>query len=89
MVERIKVDGAVFLNNKKASNHPDFQGKIELSKTLLKELVERAKRNQDLSISLAMWDRTSKDGKVYKYVSIELPLIKEPEVEAFEDEIPF
>ena len=77
------------MNNKKASNHPDFQGKIELSKTLLKELVERAKRNQDLSISLAMWDRTSKDGKVYKYVSIELPLIKEPEVEAFEDEIPF
>ena len=43
MSDRIKVEGAVFANTyKKAKNHPDFTGKIELSKTLLKELVERA-----------------------------------------------
>ena len=90
MSDRIKVEGAVFANTyKKANNHPDFTGKIELSKTLLKELVERAKANQDISVSVAMWDRTSKDGKVYKYVSVELPEIKEEEVEVFEDEIPF
>jgi hypothetical protein len=56
---------------------------------MLKALVERAKKNQDITISMAMWDRQSKEGKNYKYVSIELPEIKEPEVEAFEDEIPF
>ena len=40
MSDRIKVEGAVFANTyKKAKNHPDFTGKIELSKTLLKELV--------------------------------------------------
>jgi len=90
MVERIKVEGAVFANTyKKQPKHPDFTGKIELSKTILKALVERAKANQDLSISMAMWDRVSKDGKVYKYVSIELPEIKEEEVEIFDDEIPF
>lgn len=55
----------------------------------MKELVERAKANQDISVSVAMWDRTSKDGKIYKYVSVELPEIKEEEVEVFEDEIPF
>ena len=69
MSDRIKVEGAVFANTyKKAKNHPDFTGKIELSKTLLKELVERAKANQDISVSVAMWDRTSKDGKIYKYL---------------------
>ena len=55
----------------------------------MKALVERAKANQDISISMAMWDRVSKDGKVYKYVSIELPEIKEEEVDPFDDEIPF
>jgi|TARA_R110000796_G_scaffold90631_4_gene194547 hypothetical protein len=90
MVERIKVEGAVFENSyKKQPKHPDHTGKIELSKTMLKALVERAKKNQDITISMAMWDRQSKEGKNYKYVSIELPEIKEPEVEAFEDEIPF
>jgi|TARA_R110000744_G_scaffold53396_2_gene114055 hypothetical protein len=90
MVERIKVEGAVFANTyKKQPKHPDFTGKIELSKTILKALVERAKANQDISISMAMWDRVSKDGKVYKYVSIELPEIKEEEVDPFDDEIPF
>ena len=90
MADRIKVEGAVFANTyKKHPKHPDFTGKIELSKTILKALVERAKANQDLSISMAMWDRVSKDGKVYKYVSIELPEIKEEEVEVFDDEIPF
>ena len=52
-------------------------------------MVEGAKANQDISVSVAMWDRTSKDGKIYKYVSVELPEIKEEEVEVFEDEIPF
>ena len=90
MADRIKVEGAVFANTyKKQPKHPDFTGKIELSTSLLKALVERAKANQDLSISMAMWDRVSKDGKVYKYVSIELPEIKEEEVEVFDDEIPF
>ncbi len=90
MADRIKVEGAVFANTyKKQPKHPDFTGEIELSKSLLKALVERAKANQDLSISMAMWDRVSKDGKVYKYVSIELPEIKEEEVEVFDDEIPF
>ena len=90
MADRIKGEGAVVANTyKKQPKHPDFTGKIELSKTMLRALVERAKANQDLSISMAMWDRVSKDGKVYKYVSIELPEIKEEEVEVFDDEIPF
>ena len=90
MVDRIKCEGAVFLNSyKKMKKHPDFTGKIELSKTLLKALVERAKSNQEIAISVAMWDRQSKDGKTYKYVSVELPEIKEEEVDPFDDDVPF
>ncbi len=64
MNDRIKVEGAVFANTyKKAKNHPDFTGKIELSKALMKELVERAKANQELSVNVATWDRTYKHGK--------------------------
>ncbi len=90
MVDRIKCEGAVFLNSyKKQPKHPDFTGKIELSKTLLKALVERAKANQEIAISVAMWDRESKQGKTYKYVSVELPEIKEEEVDPFDDDVPF
>ena len=90
MIDRIKVEGAIFANSyKKIPKHPDWTGTIELSKTLLKALVERAKANQEISISLAMWDRQSKDGKTYKYVSVELPEIKEEEVDPFDDDVPF
>ena len=54
MVDRIKVEGAIFENSyKKIPKHPDWTGKIELSKTLLKALVERAKSNQEIAISVA------------------------------------
>ena len=90
MIDRIKVEGAIFENSyKKIPKHPDWTGTIELSKTLLKALVERAKANQEIAISLAMWDRQSKEGKTYKYVSVELPEIKEEEVDPFDDEVPF
>ena len=36
-----------------------------------------------------MWDRESKQGKTYKYVSIELPEIKEEDVDPFDDDVPF
>jgi|TARA_R100001530_G_scaffold17094_2_gene14865 hypothetical protein len=91
MIDRIKVEGAIFTNSyKKQPKHPDWTGTIELSKSILKELVERAKANQDISIRVAMWDRESKEGKTYKYVSVELPQLKEEQADdGFDDEIPF
>ena len=91
MIDRIKVEGAIFTNSyKKQPKHPDWTGTIELSKSILKELVERAKANQEIAISVAMWNRRSKEGKTYKYVSVELPQLKEEQADdGFDDEIPF
>jgi len=91
MIDRIKVEGAIFTNSyKKQPKHPDWTGTIELSKSILKELVERAKANQEISIRVAMWDRESKEGKTYKYVSVELPQLKEEQADdGFDDVIPF
>ena len=75
-----KSEGALFLNEKKQENHPDFRGNIVVTSAQLKELIDMAKRfrenpeNEKLQpkLQIAAWDRVAKDtGREYKYLSTE------------------
>ena len=68
MAERVQSDGAIYINNfKDKDTKPDWTGKVELSKDLLKELVTKVKEGGDAELRVALWDRTSKNGNDYKY----------------------
>ena len=95
MAERVQSDGAIYINNfKDKDTKPDWTGKVELSKDLLKELVTKVKEGGDAELRVALWDRTSKNGNDYKYTRMDIPIVKkqeEPKTESnFTDEdIPF
>ena len=84
-------DGAIYTNDyKQNEKQPDWTGKVEISRDMLKELV-----------SVALWNRTSKNGKEYKYARLDIPQKKEEpkeepvkdssdDIETFtDDDIPF
>jgi hypothetical protein len=95
--ERLQSDGAIYTNNyKKQPNHPDWTGKVTLSKDILKELVTkmRSENADGAEMRVALWDRTSKAGNDYKYTRINLPKEPKPKpkpepVDEFSDDIPF
>ena len=97
MENRVQSDGAIYTNDyKQGDTQPDWTGKIELSKDLLKQLVEKVKSGEVAEVRVALWDRTSKAGKNYKYARMDLAQPQqqkvEPKVEEhddFEDQIPF
>ena len=101
MDNKIQCDGAIYVNDfKQGDKQPDWTGKIELSKALLKQLVEKVKSNPDENpeVRVALWDRTSKAGKDYKYARLDVPQKQktvepvQPKVEDnddFENSIPF
>lgn len=98
MDNKIQCDGAIFINNfKKGDKQPDWTGKIEMSKALLKQLVEKVKEGEEAVVRVALWDRTSKENKDYKYARIDIPQEQkaepvQPKVEDnddFENSIPF
>jgi len=67
-----KYDGAtvefpIFKNDFKQGKQPDRRGQIEMSKALLKEIVEVARRGDQPILQLAVWENTSKNGKEYLY----------------------
>jgi uncharacterized protein (DUF736 family) len=75
-----KSEGALFLNDKKQENHPDFRGHVVVTSAQIKELIEMAKRfqknpdNEKLApkLQIAAWDRVAKDsGREYKFLSTE------------------
>jgi uncharacterized protein (DUF736 family) len=80
--------GAIFKNEKKADNHPDYKGKINVD---------------GVDKEIALWLRTSKDGKTkffsvkitdpYKTsdvaVSIPAPKAPEPAEDFFQSDLPF
>ena len=70
-----KGEGAIFPNNKKtAKTHPDFTGHIKVTLAQLEALVAQAKSSneQSFQIDIALWDRTSKKGDEYKFISTEV-----------------
>ena len=94
-MDKVQCDGAIFTNDyKTGEKQPDWTGTIEIPKELLKDLVEKVKQGQTAELRVALWDRTSKNGKDYKYARMDIPMVKkqeEPKKESnFTDEdIPF
>ena len=94
-MDKVQCDGAIFTNDyKQNEKQPDWTGTIEIPKELLKDLVEKVKQGQTAELRVALWDRTSKNGKDYKYTRMDIPIVKkqeEPKTESnFTDEdIPF
>jgi len=86
-----KDQGNAWENSKKtASNHPDYTGKIELPKTLMKELVDQIKQGHDeVELRIAIWNRKDKKGNPLMYLSVDTPLKRaEKEVPAPRKAIP-
>jgi hypothetical protein len=94
-MDKVQCDGAIFTNDyKQNEKQPDWTGTLEIPKELLKDLVEKVKQGQTAELRVALWDRTSKNGKDYKYARMDIPIVKkqeEPKTESnFTDEdIPF
>lgn len=74
----MRCDGAIFTNNFKDNDKkPDWTGDIEMSKSMLKELVNKIKsgdvgENGGVVLKQALWNRTSKNGNEYKYSRLEV-----------------
>tara|TARA_R100000458_G_C8270427_1_gene245184 strand:+ start:2144 stop:2440 length:297 start_codon:yes stop_codon:yes gene_type:complete len=87
---RVQSDGAIYINNfKDKDTKPDWTGKVELSKDLLKELVSIVKEGGNAELRVALWNRTSKNGNEYKYARLDIPMTRkeEPSVEPVEDKV--
>ena len=81
--ERMQSDGAIYTNNYKDNEkQPDWTGKVSVSRDMLKELVEKLRggdtnENGGVDLRVALWNRTSKNGKEYKYARLDIPQKKE------------
>jgi|TARA_R110000803_G_scaffold208051_2_gene276449 hypothetical protein len=76
-------DGAIYTNSYKQNDkQPDWTGKVEITRDLLKELVTIVKEGGTGELRVALWNRTSKNGNEYKYARLDIPVKKdEPKVE--------
>lgn len=82
--------GALFINTRRSKdNHPNYRGEITISKSLLRELVERAKQGGDIKIALAAWERKSKAGNRYLSVAGQLWVDYKKESAVDDEDIPF
>ena len=76
-------DGAIYNNEyKNREKQPDWTGKVSVSRDMLKELVEKLRggdtnENGGVDLRVALWNRTSKNGKEYKYARLDIPQKKE------------
>jgi len=77
---RVQSEGAIYINNfKDKDTKPDWTGKVELSKQLLKDLVTRVKEGGNAELRVALWDRTSKNNNEYKFARLDIPMDKKEE----------
>ena len=79
-----KSEGAMFANKKSNEKQPDFRGKVGITKDQIKMLIEMGKAGQDVVLQLAAWNRKSKAGQTYLYISAEA-YMKEDKPPSFED----
>ena len=76
-------DGAIYTNDYKTNDkQPDWTGAVEISRDMLKELVNKLKAGQTaenggVELRVALWNRTSKKGNEYKYARLDIPMKKE------------
>ena len=95
-----KLDFGIWPNQfKKSSKHPVKTGTIEMTETLLKAMLERAKAGEMPVLSFAIWDRVSMINRPYENAQIQLkpstghtdtpPSSEENDEEEDEDGLPF
>ena len=76
-------DGAIYTNNYKENDkQPDWTGAVSMTRDMLKELVDKLRggdtnENGGVDLRVALWNRTSKNGKEYKYARLDIPQKKE------------
>ena len=82
--------GSLFINrNKEKESMPDLSGDVEITMDLLKYLVEKAKKGEDLKMRAACWVREGKNGKFYSLQLSEQRPKMQPKASVFDDDIPF
>jgi len=75
----------------KTEKHPVKTGPGEISREVLKKLVDKIKETGEdtVKIQCAAWDRVSKKGNPYTFVTMELAEDKENTPNGRAEEIPF
>ena len=69
--------GAIFSNDyKQNDNQPDWTGKLEITSDLIKDLTDLVDSGNVIGLNIALWNRTSKNGKDYKYARLSIPQAK-------------
>lgn len=82
--------GSLFINRTKTSEkQPDLSGDVEITMDLLKYLVEKAKKGEDLKMRVACWVKEGRSGKFYSISLSEERAKIQPKANAFDDDIPF
>ena len=77
---QIQSDGQIFTNDyKSGETQPDWTGSVKFNRELLKGLVTNLKEGGEAEVRVALWDRTSKNGKEYKYARFDIPQPKKKE----------
>lgn len=68
-----KLDFGIWPNQfKKSSKHPVKTGTVEMTETLLKAMLERAKTGEMPVLSFAIWDRVSQNNRAYENAQLQL-----------------
>jgi len=75
--------GALFANDRKTNDKaPDYRGNLEISRDLLKILVEQAKAGEKISMDVAGWKKTTKSGSTFLSIKADKPYKKEEKASA-------
>ena len=68
-----KSKGAVWPNDHKTeAKHPDWRGRIKITKEQINKLIEMAKAGQEPTLQVGAWKRRSEAGQNYIYLSAEV-----------------
>lgn len=86
--------GRLFLYTNKfatTEKHPSRTGPGEISRLALRRIVEAAKKTDDdpIQLRVASWDRTSKKGTDYIYVTVEPDRKYDEDIPQEQEEPPF
>jgi hypothetical protein len=71
--------GALFTNERKtADSHPDYNGSLEFSEEVIRDMVDMLKRGETPKCDLAGWKKTStKTGKTFLSISAKVAFKKD------------
>lgn len=68
-----KSKGAVWPNDHKSEDkHPDFRGKLVVTKEQINKLIEMGKAGMEPTMQIGAWKRTSEAGQRYIFLSSEV-----------------